>query len=62
MKYSLISIVILAIAALGCGKDNAPVTPYYPDDYGPFTYEVEGMNDTTVERLGSTALFALPRM
>jgi hypothetical protein len=58
MKYGYIYIIILALSAWGCSKSNTPVTPYYPDDYGPFAYKIEGIGDTSVERLGTTAKLA----
>ena len=55
MKYGYIYITLLAIVVWGCSKTKAPVTPYYPDDNGPFSYKIEGIGDTSVERLGSAA-------
>jgi hypothetical protein len=61
MKYGFIICTLFALAILGCAKDNKPVTPYYPDDYGDFDYVIEGVRDTFVQRLGSTNLFAYVR-
>lgn len=61
MKYGSVIITLLALASFGCSKDNKPVTPYYPDDYGSFSYVLENFRDTFVERKGSTSMFAYVR-
>jgi len=58
MKYGYILIAIITLALWGCSKTKEPITPYYPDDYGDFAYVIEGITDTSVERLGTTAKLA----
>lgn len=58
MKYGYIYITIVTLVMWGCSKSNTPVTPYYPEDYGDFTYKIEGITDTSVERLGTTSKLA----
>ncbi len=56
MKFGYtVYIAVVAFVLWGCSKSKTPVTPYYPDDYGDFAYQIEGITDTSVERLGTTA-------
>ena len=38
------------IALASCGGDDTLLTPYVPEDSGPFTYEIKGLRDTSMEK------------
>lgn len=48
-SYIALSLVSLLVAS--CGKDE-PLSPYVPDDSGPFKYSIAGLKDTSLERIG----------
>ncbi|MCB0697675.1 MAG: hypothetical protein KDC07_09940 [Chitinophagaceae bacterium] len=43
--------VISIVAVISCGKDT-PLSPYVPEDSGKFDYKVNGLKDTSLERIG----------
>lgn len=47
------------IALASCGGDDTLLTPYVPEDSGPFTYEIKGLRDTSMERIGETRYMIL---
>ena len=47
------------ILATSCGDNNNTLSPYIPDDDGPFKYRVTGLKDTSMERIGETRLMIL---
>lgn len=47
-----IAIVTLGMFAASCGGDTTLLSPYNPDDSGPFTYTIKGLKDTSLERTG----------
>lgn len=49
-RLHTIAIVMLGMFAASCGGDTTLLSPYNPDDNGPFTYAIKGLRDTSLER------------
>lgn len=49
----LIPLIALTIfAATSCKRNNSTLAPYVPPNSGPFTYKINGLKDTALERTG----------
>jgi hypothetical protein len=51
-KVAAITIALSTVLLWGCSKDNSSNSnnPYYGPDYGPFTYKVDNVRDTSLEQ------------
>ncbi|MEZ5016650.1 MAG: hypothetical protein R2800_06330 [Flavipsychrobacter sp.] len=54
-RFLLISSLLVFAGTIGCTKKTVN-NPVYPSDSGAFTYTVEGIKDTTLERVGSATM------
>lgn len=61
IKYLLYKTFVSSslIALVSCGGDSTLLSPYVPDDSGPFNYEIKGLRDTFMERIGETRYMIL---
>lgn len=51
----LVSALLLFVGIVSCTKKTVN-NPVYPDDAGAFSYTVEGIKDTTLERIGTVSM------